>query len=184
LAAELVARPASLILAQAPPAAMVAKAATATVPIVFVLGLDPVAAGLVANLSNPGGNATGMTLISNTLGPKRLELIRDMFPKAWSIAMLVNPLSPDTLPEVLSVQAAARALRVDLAMFNAEPRATSKLHATGSGKSTRAPPPKQIRPFAFSTSDLSARQSRGESRGARQNGFKQQESPSQPFRPG
>jgi putative tryptophan/tyrosine transport system substrate-binding protein len=134
LAAELVARPASLILAQAPPAAMVAKAATATVPIVFVLGLDPVAAGLVANLSNPGGNATGMTLISNTLGPKRLELIRDMFPKAWSIAMLVNPLSPDTLPEVLSVQAAARALRVNLAMFNARTQSDIQAGFTGIAK--------------------------------------------------
>ena len=134
LAAELVARPASLILAQAPPAAMAAKAATATVPIVFVVGLDPVAAGLVANLSNPGGNATGMTLISNTLGPKRVELIRDMFPEASSIAMLVNPLSPDTLAEVLSVQAAARALRVDLAMFNARTQSDIQAGFTGIAK--------------------------------------------------
>jgi hypothetical protein len=79
---------------------MAAKAATATIPIVFVVGLDPVAAGLVLNLNNPGGNATGMTLISHVLGPKRLELVRDIFPKASSIAMLVNPLSPDTLAEV------------------------------------------------------------------------------------
>jgi len=119
LAAELVARPVSLILAQAPPAAMAAKAATATIPIVFVVGLDPVAAGLVLNLNNPGGNATGMTLISHVLGPKRLELLRDIIPKASSIAMLVNPLSPDTLAEVLSVQGAAHVLRLDLAMFNA-----------------------------------------------------------------
>ena len=119
LAAELVARPVSLIVAQAPPAAMAAKAATATIPIVFVVGLDPVAAGLVLNLNNPGGNATGMTLISHVLGPKRLELVRDIFPKASSIAMLVNPLSPDTLAEVLSVQGAAHVLRLDVAMFNA-----------------------------------------------------------------
>jgi putative ABC transport system substrate-binding protein len=98
---------------------MAAKAATASIPIVFVVGLDPIAAGLVLNLYNPGGNATGMTLISHVLGPKRLELVRDIFPKASSIAMLVNPLSPDTLAEVLSVQGAAQALRVDLAMFTA-----------------------------------------------------------------
>jgi len=119
LAAELVTRPVSLILAQAPPAAMAAKAATATIPIVFVVGLDPVAAGLVLNLNNPGGNATGMTLISHVLGPKRLELVRDILPKASSIAMLVNPLSPDTLAEVLSVQGAAHVLRLDVVMFNA-----------------------------------------------------------------
>jgi putative tryptophan/tyrosine transport system substrate-binding protein len=119
LAAELVARPVSLILAQAPPAAMAAKAATASIPIVFVVGLDPIAAGLVLNLNNPGGNATGMTLISHVLGPKRLELLRDILPKASSIAMLVNPLSPDTLAEVLSVQGAAQALRADLTMFTA-----------------------------------------------------------------
>jgi putative ABC transport system substrate-binding protein len=119
LAAELLTRPVSLILAQAPPAAIAAKAATATIPIVFVVGLDPVAAGLVLNLNRPGGNATGMTLISHVLGPKRLELVRDIFPHASSIAMLVNPLSPDTLAEVLSVQGAAHVLRLDLAMFNA-----------------------------------------------------------------
>jgi len=119
LAAELVARPVSLILAQAPPAAMAAKAATASIPIVFVVGLDPVAAGLVANLNSPGGNATGMTLISNALGPKRFELVRDIFPKSSSIAMLVNPVSPDTLAEVLSVQTAANALHIELVMFNA-----------------------------------------------------------------
>ena len=127
LAAELVARPVSLILAQAPPAAMAAKAATATIPIVFVVGLDPVAAGLVLNLNNPGGNATGMTLISHVLGPKRLELVRDIFPKASSIGMLVNPLSPDTLAEVLSVQGAAHALRLDLSMLNA--RTPSEIQA-------------------------------------------------------
>jgi ABC-type uncharacterized transport system substrate-binding protein len=119
LAAELVSRPVSLILAQAPPAAMAAKAATASIPIVFVVGLDPIAAGLALSLNNPGGNATGMTLISNALGPKRLELVRDIFPKALSIAMLVNPLSPDTLAEVLSVQAAAHGLGIELAMFTA-----------------------------------------------------------------
>jgi len=119
MAAELVSRPVSLILAQAPPAALSAKAATATIPIVFVVGFDPVGAGLVENLNHPGGNATGMTLISHLLGQKRLEMVRDLSPKASVVAMLVNPISPDTVIEIRSVQAGARALGLQLAMFNA-----------------------------------------------------------------
>ena len=119
MAAELIRRPVSLILAQAPPAALAAKAATATIPIVFVVGFDPVGAGLVASLNHPGGNATGMTLISATLGQKRLEILRDISPKASVIAMLANPLSPDAIPEIGSVQAGAQLLGLQLAMFNA-----------------------------------------------------------------
>jgi putative tryptophan/tyrosine transport system substrate-binding protein len=119
MAAELVHRPVSLLLAQAPPAALAAKAATATIPIVFVVGFDPVGAGLVASLKHPGGNATGMTLISVVLGQKRLEMLRDVLPKASVIAMLVNPLSPDSIPEIGPVQAGAQALSLQLEMFNA-----------------------------------------------------------------
>ena len=119
MAAELIRRPVSLILAQAPPAALAAKAATATIPIVFVVGFDPVGAGLVASLNRPGGNATGMTLTSATLGQKRLEILRDISPKASVIAMLANPLSPDAIPEIGSVQAGAQLLGLQLAMFNA-----------------------------------------------------------------
>jgi putative ABC transport system substrate-binding protein len=119
MAAELVRRPVSLMLAQAPPAALAAKAATATIPIVFVVGFDPVGAGLVASLNHPGGNATGMTLISFLLGQKRLEILRDISPKASVIAMLANPLSPDAIPEIGSVQAGAQAMGLELAMFNA-----------------------------------------------------------------
>jgi putative tryptophan/tyrosine transport system substrate-binding protein len=119
LAGELVRRPVALILAQAPPAALAAKAATATIPTVFVVGFDPVAAGLVESLSRPGGNATGMTLMSAPLGQKRLELLRELAPKATTIAFLVNPVSPDAVPEIRDVQTAARALGLELRMFNA-----------------------------------------------------------------
>jgi putative tryptophan/tyrosine transport system substrate-binding protein len=116
MAAQLVRRPVSLILAQAPPAAL---AATANIPIVFVVGFDPVGAGLVTDLNHPGGNATGMTLINNVLGQKRLEMLRDLSPKTSTVAMLVNPVSPDTISEIRSVQTGALALGIKLAMFNA-----------------------------------------------------------------
>jgi putative ABC transport system substrate-binding protein len=119
MAAELVHRPVSLIFAQAPSAANAAKAATATIPIVFIVGFDPIGSGLVASLNHPGGNATGMTLISSVLGQKRLEILRDISPKASVIAMLANPLSPDAIPEIGSVQAAAQSFGFQLAMFNA-----------------------------------------------------------------
>jgi putative ABC transport system substrate-binding protein len=119
MAAELVRLHVSLILAQAPPAALSTKAATTSIPIVFVVGLDPVGAGLVADLSHPGGNATGMTLISDALGEKRLEMVRELAPKASLVAMLANPISPDTVVEIRSVQKAAQALGLQLVMFNA-----------------------------------------------------------------
>ena len=119
MAAELVRRSVSLILAQAPPAALAAKAATASIPIVFVVGFDPVGSGLVTDLNKPGGNATGMTLISYVLGQKRLEMVRDLLPKASVVGMLVNPVSPDAVSEIRSVQTSAQALGLSLVMFNA-----------------------------------------------------------------
>src|ERR1051325_6955362 len=118
-AAELVRQPVSLILAPAPPAALAAKAATTRIPIVFVVGFDPVAAALVESINKPGGNATGMTMISSVLGQKRLELVHDLTPGAKSIAVLVNPISPDTPIEVQSVEAGAKALGVRVTLFNA-----------------------------------------------------------------
>lgn len=119
MAAEMVRRPVSLIPAQAPPAALAAKAATTQIPIVFVVGFDPVSSGLVESLNRPGGNATGMTLVSSVLGQKRLELIRDFSPGAAKVGMLINPISPDTAIEVESVEAGAKALGVQVEMFNA-----------------------------------------------------------------
>ena len=119
MAADLVRRPVTLILAQAPPAALAARAATATIPTVFVVGFDPVSAGLVASFNKPGGNATGMTLITGPLGQKRLELLRELAPKAAAVTILANPFSPDAVPEIRDVQAAAQANGLQLKLFNA-----------------------------------------------------------------
>jgi putative ABC transport system substrate-binding protein len=119
MAAEMIGREVSLILAVGPPAALAAKVVTTTIPIVFIVGLDPVGAGLVASLNRPGGNATGMMLILGLLGQKRLELACDLFPKVTSVSMLANPLSPDAVPEIGEVQAAAQAKGLQLRMLNA-----------------------------------------------------------------
>jgi len=83
---------------------------------VFVVGLDPVAAGLVASFNRPGGNATGMTLLTGPLVQKRLEFLRELIPDAANVTMLVNPTSPDTAPEIRDAEAAAQAngLRIKL----------------------------------------------------------------------
>ena len=119
IAGDLVRRPVSLILAAGPPAALAAKVATTTISIVFVVGFDPVGAGLVASFNQPGGNATGMVLVSGLLGQKRLELGRDLVPKATAVAMLANPVSPDAVPEIREVQAAAQANDLQVRMLNA-----------------------------------------------------------------
>jgi putative tryptophan/tyrosine transport system substrate-binding protein len=119
MAADLVHRPVDLIFAAAPPAALAAKAATASIPVVFVVGFDPVTAGLVPSLNRPGGNLTGMTLISNPLAQKRLGVLLELAPKASVIAMLVNPVSPDTAPEIKAVQEMAQQRGLELPIVNA-----------------------------------------------------------------
>jgi putative tryptophan/tyrosine transport system substrate-binding protein len=118
MAAELVHRPVDLIFAAAPPAALAAKAATTSLPIVFVVGFDPVTAGLVSSLNRPGGNITGMTLNSNPLAQKRLEVLLELVPKASVIAMLVNPVSPDSAPEVRAVQEMIKQRGLELLIVN------------------------------------------------------------------
>ena len=111
LVADLVRRQVVLIVGNTPSAVAAAKAATTTVPIVFVTGNDPVINGLVASLNRPGGNTTGVSFLSSASVTKRLELLRQLVPKPGAIAMLVNPNSntPDTERELRDVQAAVQA---------------------------------------------------------------------------
>jgi putative ABC transport system substrate-binding protein len=109
LAIELIRRPVSVIVANQI-SALVIKAETATVPIVFLGGSDPVQDGLVASLNHPGGNVTGLVFFAGLLGAKRLELLRQLVPEATTIGMLVNPKATDTEAERNDVQAAAQAI--------------------------------------------------------------------------
>jgi putative tryptophan/tyrosine transport system substrate-binding protein len=96
-----------------------AKAATTTVPIVFTAAYDPVAFGLVGSLNRPEGNVTGVTFFAGMLGAKRLELLRDLLPKATVVAMLANPDNPNIDNEAADVRAAARALGMQLQVVTA-----------------------------------------------------------------
>src|SRR5499433_2375058 len=110
MAADLVRRNATVIAAFGPPAALAAKAATSTIPIVFVTGNDPVQAGLVASLNQPSGNVTGVYLLIIGLEEKRLSLLRDLVPQAGLIGVLINPRSPDGQAQANALQAAANAV--------------------------------------------------------------------------
>jgi putative ABC transport system substrate-binding protein len=112
IAADLVSDPAAVIIALAPPAAVAAKAATTTIPIIFAIGADPVDLGLVSSLNRPGGNVTGVTFVTNTLGAKRLELLRELVPSAKVIGFLINSGNPTSEPQIRDVQSAARAFGV------------------------------------------------------------------------
>jgi putative tryptophan/tyrosine transport system substrate-binding protein len=118
LAAELVARKVDVILAQADVSALAAKSATSTIPIVFVAG-DPVAVGLVASLARPGGNLTGVSILTIELIPKRFELLSELVPQAKSIALLVNSNNAYAERVVRDVQETARAKGLQLHILKA-----------------------------------------------------------------
>jgi putative tryptophan/tyrosine transport system substrate-binding protein len=110
LAAELVSRGVAVIVAWDAPAAFAAKAATKTIPIVFGTGADPVKTGLVDSFSRPGGNLTGVFVLVSMLGPKCLELLRELLPSTSTIALLVNPNNPNVAADAPETKAAANAL--------------------------------------------------------------------------
>ena len=119
MAADLVQHQVAIIVAIGPPAVLAAKAATTTIPIVFVTGADPVKFGFVTSFSRPSGNITGIWMVTTVLAEKRLQLMHDLLPKARSIAMLVNPTSPVAEAQTRDAQAAARALALNLIVVSA-----------------------------------------------------------------
>ena len=119
LAAELVRLPVALIIAGAPPAALAAKAATTTIPIVFGVGDDPVKIGLVTSLARPGGNLTGINFFSSELAAKRMELVREMVPAAARVAMVSDPTFTLTEFQVRDAETAARAMGLQLQVLSA-----------------------------------------------------------------
>jgi putative tryptophan/tyrosine transport system substrate-binding protein len=140
LAADLVGlRVAILFAAGGSPSALAAKAATSTIPIVFSASNDPVSLGLVSSLSRPGGNITGMSAFNSELGPKRLELLKELVPTATTIAYLANPTNPIAEAELKAALAMATALSIQLHVLHASAdheldgvfTALGKLHADG-----------------------------------------------------
>lgn len=119
MAADLIHRQISAIAAFTTPAALAAKGATPTIPIVFTTIGNPVQIGLVASLSRPGGNVTGVTSLNVQVGPKRLELLHELLPAATDMALLVNPNNPTTEVQSKELQAAAHTLGLQLHILRA-----------------------------------------------------------------
>jgi putative ABC transport system substrate-binding protein len=119
MAADLVRRNVAVIVASGIPAAKAAKAATDTTPIVFITGADPVKFGLVASLSRPGGNVTGVTNLYDELGSKRLEIMHELLPAATDFALLVDPTNPNSEPQSTDMRAAAHILGLNIHILHA-----------------------------------------------------------------
>jgi putative ABC transport system substrate-binding protein len=120
LAVDLVRHPVAVIVASGPLSSFAAKAATKTIPIVFLVGNDPVQLGLATSLSQPSGNLTGINIFNSELGAKRLELLRDLLPGATRVAALVNPADATlTEPQLKGMTDAARALGLQIQVHNA-----------------------------------------------------------------
>jgi putative tryptophan/tyrosine transport system substrate-binding protein len=119
LADDIIRRGVAVIAATSTPAALAAKAATATIPIVFTVGSDPVKIGLVSTLSRPGSNLTGVTRFNVELGPKRLEFLHDLVPSANRVGLLVNASNPNTETLADAMRGAARSLGVEIHLVTA-----------------------------------------------------------------
>jgi putative ABC transport system substrate-binding protein len=120
MAGDLVTSRVAVITAANSPPALAAKAATTTIPIVFITPEDPVRLGLVTSLAKPGGNVTGINLLSGELAAKRLELLRELVPRAARVAVLVNPANPSTTEATLrDVEAAARSMGLQIQVLKA-----------------------------------------------------------------
>jgi len=119
LAADLVRQQVAVIATASVPEALAVKAATTTIPIVFTIEGDPIAAGLVPTLDHPGGNVTGVAISKMEVGPKRLELLHQVIPTASAVALLVNPTNPAAEPLVRDAQPAARSLGLQLHVLKA-----------------------------------------------------------------
>jgi putative tryptophan/tyrosine transport system substrate-binding protein len=120
MAAEFVQRPVAVIATTGgEPAALAAKAATSTIPIVFTVGSDPVKQGLAASFNRPGGNATGIALLTNELDPKRLGLLRELVPHANTVGFLLNPSFPASQSQLSDMQDAARAMSLPIYVLRA-----------------------------------------------------------------
>jgi ABC-type uncharacterized transport system substrate-binding protein len=131
LAADLVRQRCVVIVAGGVNAAFAAKAATATIPIIFATGVDPVRSGLVGSLNRPGGNVTGVFTVSASVAGKQLGLLREVVPKAAVFGMLLNPTSPGSERQERETQAAAQALGQQLHVFKASTeRDIDKVFAT------------------------------------------------------
>src|SRR5262245_44022938 len=118
MAADLVQRQVAVIFALGPPAVLAAKAATTSIPIIFVTGADPIKFGFVASFNRPGGNISGIWIVSTVLAEKRLQLLHELVPKTESFALLVNPTSPVAEPQTRDAQAAAHALGLKLRILS------------------------------------------------------------------
>ncbi|MBV8054605.1 MAG: ABC transporter substrate-binding protein [Deltaproteobacteria bacterium] len=139
LAAELIQNQSAVVFAPGLPAALAMKAATATIPIVFVSGPDPVRSGLVTSLNGPNGNMTGVTLFTSVLATKRLELLRELVPAAALIAFVVNPDDPRTKSDIEDVEAGARTLGQHIIILQATADVDfGSLFATATQRGVRA----------------------------------------------